>query len=170
MTRDAALFSLWLFVLGLCMYFGPVVRPWFEGATEGWAALAMALSATAALIGAGWLWLHLPGAQRALAAWGLLAVFLGLGVLAWLQPLLIERSHLILYGVLGWLTWRLIGHWRQGNQRFLWSILLSGGVGFVDEVGQWLHPDRMFDWHDVGTNAAAGTLGVLAAWILKASP
>ncbi len=166
MRRDAALFSLWLLVLGLCMYYGPVARPWFEGAAGVWAAWAMALTGAAALTGSGWLWLRLPRQRRALAAGGLAVVVLGLVFLAWLQPLLIERSHLILYGVLGVLAWRMTGHWRQGCQRLVWAILLAGAVGLVDEVGQWLHPERMFDWRDVATNAAAGALAVLAARLL----
>jgi hypothetical protein len=167
MKLDAALFCLWLVVLGLCMYFGPVARPWFEGTLGVWAAWLMALAGIAALLGAGWLWLRLPPDRRPRAAWGLMGVALGMGFLAWLQPILIERSHIILYGVLGALAWRLTGHWRQGGQGLVWSMLLAGAVGYVDEIGQWLHPDRMFDWRDVATNAAAGALGALAAWLLE---
>lgn len=168
MRRDAALFGLWALVLGLCMYFGPMARPWFEGAARAWAAWGMIMTGASALAGAGWFWLGLPPGRRASAAWGLLAVAIGFGLLAWLQPLLIERSHLILYGVLGWLAWRLTGHWRQGGRRLIWAMALAAGVGLLDEVGQWLHPERVFDLRDVATNAAAGALGVMAADLLKA--
>lgn len=167
MNCDAALFGLWAVVLGLCMYFGPAARPWFEGALGVWGAWLMALAGAAAVLVAALLWLRLPVHQRPSAAWGLAAVALALGFLAWLQPILIERSHIILYGVSGVLAWRLTGHWRQGGQRLAWAVLLAAAVGLLDELGQWLHPERMFDWRDVGTNAAAGALGVSAARLLK---
>ncbi len=167
MRRDLALFCLWVVVLGLCLYFGPIARPWFEGAPGVVAAWLMGLAGAGAAAGTGWLCLRLPRQRRVRTAWGLLAIALGLGLLAWLQPLLLERSHIILYGVLGVLSWRLLGNWLDGAQRILWAVLLTGGVGWLDELGQWFHPDRVFDWRDVGTNAAAGALGILAAWFLE---
>lgn len=167
MRRDLAFFCLWIVVLGLCLYFGPLARPWFEGASAVWIAWFMGLTGVGAIAGAGWLLLGLPRQRRGRALLGLTGIILGMGFLAWLQPLLLERSHLIMYGVMGLLSWRLLGHWHDGGERLLWAVLLAGGIGWLDEFGQEFHPERVFDWRDVATNAAAGAFGVLAAWLLE---
>jgi hypothetical protein len=167
MKRDLALFLSWVAVLALCLYFGPIARPWFDGATGVYAAWIMGLVGAGVVATGTWLWLCLPVERRKPAGWGLLAVIFCLVLLAWLQPLLIERSHLIMYGVLGVLSWRMLGHWLGGGQRLLWAVFLASSIGWLDELGQWLHPDRFFDWRDVGTNTAASILGVLAAWLLE---
>ncbi len=171
MRRDAALFGLWLLVLGLCLHFGRGVQPWFEGARGELAAWALGLAGAG---GGGWLavraWRGLPPGRRRRAGWLLAGVAAALALLAWAQPLLIERTHLFLYGVLGLLSWRLLGHWLAGWRRAAWAAALAGGVGWLDELGQWLHPERVYDWRDVGTNAAAAALAVLAAWALRAEP
>jgi hypothetical protein len=167
MKRDMALFIFWVGVLALCLYFGPLARPWFKGQLSVYAAWIMGLAGAGAVAAAILLWLKVPAESRRRAGWGLACVALGLGLLAWLQPLLIERSHLIMYGVLGVLAWRLLGHWHEDGPRFEWAVLLAGGVGLLDELGQWLHPDRYFDWRDVGTNAVAAALGAWAARLLE---
>jgi hypothetical protein len=167
MRRDLAIFLSWVAVLALCLYFGPIARPWFDGPPGVYAAWIMGLVGVG-VVGAGlWLWLRLPIKQRRRSGWGLLAVTLGLVFLAWLQPLLIERSHLIMYGVLGVLSWRVLGHWLNGGRRLLCAVFLASSIGWLDELGQWLHPDRVFDWRDVGTNTVAGVFGALAAWLLE---
>ncbi|KMY68936.1 hypothetical protein AAU61_05050 [Desulfocarbo indianensis] len=167
MQRDAALFGFWLALLGTCLHLGPLVRHWFEGASAVWAGGFLLLSAALAAVWAGGRIRRLAPQRRLPAALFLAFTALGLALLAWLQPMLIERTHLLLYGVLGVLAWRLLAHWRRGGPRLLGAVLLAALVGLLDELGQGLHPERMFDWRDVGTNAAAAALTALAAWRLR---
>lgn len=172
-ARDLALGLVWVGVLFLCMYYGRSVAPWFEGASGRW---AMAFLAAAGLGFAAWvIWrlVRLTPEERAGRGIGALLCLVGMGLLAWWQPLLIERSHLLLYGVLGVLAWRAVGHWRAGWPRFLWAALLCGLVGLADEAAQHIHPQRMFDIRDVVTNGASATLAMAAVALLgprKAPP
>lgn len=169
MQRDAALFGFWLALLGTCLHLGPLVRHWFEGASAVWAGGFLLLSAALAAAWAGGRIRRLAPQRRLPAALWQAFTALSLAGLAWLQPMLIERTHLLLYGVLGVLAWRLLGNWLEGGRRFAWATLLSAAVGLLDELGQGLHPERMFDWRDVGTNAAAAALTALAVWRLRSA-
>jgi hypothetical protein len=163
MRGDAIAYAAWLAVLGLCLHYGPLVRPFLDGPRGHLAAWAAGLAAAwvAALVV--WRWARLRPPERAPAGRRLLAVAAGLAVLAWWQPLFIERLHLFLYGVLGWLGWRLAGWWSAGRRRAAWAAGLAAAAGLLDEAVQHVHPERVFDLRDVATNAASAALVVAAA-------
>jgi hypothetical protein len=166
MRRDLLLFILWLLVIGLCLFFGRRVGPWFEGRLGYWAAAGLA---AVGLLSAAWAFgrlKSLPPGIRLKTGLGLFGAAAGLGVLAWAQPLLIERTHLVLYGVLGILAFRLCGRWYKGGRRALIAVLICALAGGLDEFGQYLHPERVGEPRDALTNAAASALVVWAAWLL----
>jgi hypothetical protein len=148
------------------MYYGRAVGPWFAGA-RGLGAMAFLI--LAGLGFAAWtarrIW-RLPAPARAGRGLGAVACLGGLGLLAWWQPLLIERSHLLLYGVLGLLAWRAAGHWRAGAARLAWAAGLCALVGLADETAQYFHPQRVFDPRDVVTNALSAALAMGAVALL----
>lgn len=77
-----------------------------------------------------------------------------------------ERTHLIEYGVVAVLVYRALLE-RKENGRRVWSPALSAVLavailGGIDEAVQLLHPERVFDWRDVGFNCLAGILAVTA--------
>ncbi|MGD8560964.1 MAG: VanZ family protein [Desulfarculaceae bacterium] len=165
MQRDLLLFGGWLVVIGLCLLFGRRVDHWFEGG-PGLAAGAFLIICgviAAALVARRVL--RLPPSNRLKAAWGVLGAAAGLAALAWVQPLLIERTHLLLYGVLAFLTYNLAGHWSEGGRRALWAGLICVTAGVLDEVGQFLHPARVGEPRDALTNGAAAVLTVWAVWL-----
>lgn len=169
MKRDLACFLAWLVVLALCLHYGRAVGNWLEG---GRRLVGAGLMAAAALAAAGltWrAWRRLPAGRRARAGWVLLAAGLGLmGLAAWQQDP-IERSHLLLYGVLAVLAHRLWGHRLKGAPRAAAAAGLCALVGAADELGQYFHPLRYGDWRDVITNAASAALVVAGLWSLEAA-
>lgn len=166
MRRDLFLFLFWIVVIGLCLNYGRRVAPWFTGQAGLWAGAGLGLAGLAALAWGIALVGNMAPDVRLKAALGLAGAALGLGVLAWAQPLLIERTHLLLYGVLGVLAYRLCGHWLKGGRRLWAAVLVCALLGGLDEVGQYLHPQRVGEPRDALTNAAAAALVIWAVWVL----
>ncbi len=67
-----------------------------------------------------------------------------------------EKLHLLLFSVWGFMTLRLFG------LRYALVICLLAAA--LDEGLQYLVPDRVADWRDVGMNAASAVAGVIFAW------
>lgn len=166
MTRDRLAFAAWLAVIAAAMYFGRQAQPFIEGparAMLGWVVglvwawfLALGLR----------LWLGLAPERRRRGWPWLLAALAGLMLLAWAQPLMIERLHVVLYGVLGLLAYRLFRGRAPGRPRWQPALLWAVAVSLADELAQALHPERVGDPRDVATNAVAAGLLVMACALL----
>ncbi|MGD9124256.1 MAG: VanZ family protein [Desulfarculaceae bacterium] len=152
-------------MIGLCLLFGRRVDHWFQGGPGQAAGAFLIICGVIAAALAARRLLSLPPNRRLKAAWGVLGAAAGLAVLAWVQPLLIERTHLLLYGVLAFLTYNLTGHWSDGWRRALWAGLICVAAGALDEVGQFLHPARVGEPRDALTNGAASVLTVWGMWL-----
>ena len=128
---DPALCLAWVGLIFLGMYYGRALGPWFRGARGVWAMLALALAGVCFAAWVVWRIRCLSPAQRVGRGLGAVLCLAGMGLLAWWQPLLIERTHLVLYGVLGILAWRVAGHWSTGASRFGVGrgLLRPGGPG-----------------------------------------
>ncbi|MGN3974834.1 VanZ family protein [Tsuneonella sp. SYSU-LHT278] len=77
-----------------------------------------------------------------------------------------ERTHMIEYGVVGVLIYKALLE-RLKNEWPVWSptllaMLIVGTLGSIDEVLQFWHPTRTFDWRDIGFNWLAGILSITA--------
>jgi hypothetical protein len=85
------------------------------------------------------------------------------------MPIIQERIHFILYGVVAGLAYEALRErWRLGGAA--WpaagvAALLAGAAGWIDEAIQAAMPNRVYDLRDVGFNALAGALaaGTVAA-------
>ena len=163
---DLALGLTWVGLIFLGMYYGRALGPWFQGARGVWAMALLSLAGAGFAAWAAWRVWRLPGEERAGRGLGALLCLGGMGLLAWWQPLLIERTHLVLYGVLGLLAWRAAGHWSGGAPRLLWAGACCALVGLADEVAQYFHPQRVFDPRDVITNALSAWLAMAAVTLL----
>lgn len=164
---DLALGLAWVGLIFLGMYYGRALEPWFRGARGLAAVWLLALAGLAFAAWVAWRIRALSPPQRAGRGLGAAGCLLGLGLLAWWQPLLIERTHLVLYGVLGLLAWRIAGHWTGGTARLIWAGTCCALVGLADEVAQYFHPQRVFDLRDVATNALSAWLAIAAVSLLS---
>lgn len=75
-----------------------------------------------------------------------------------------EGAHYLEYGLLGCLLFRA---WRFSipDGSVYWAAFFSGSlVGIIDEIVQWITPDRYWDMTDVGMNALAVGLILIALW------
>jgi hypothetical protein len=75
-----------------------------------------------------------------------------------------EAVHFVEYGVLGVLLYTALRHRVADRLVFLSAALLGATVGTVDEIIQWITPDRIFDHRDLLLNAGAGCLVQIAIW------
>ncbi len=165
--RDMVLFVLWLVVLALCLHYGRAMAPLLEGRGGQGGLLLLGLGALTAVAYGAWRIRGLPSGRRRAGVLACLGSGGGLYLLERVQPLMIERLHLVLYGVLALLAFRLWGHWRRGWARSAGAALTCLVVGSLDEVVQYFHPQRVGDVADVLTNAAAGLLVTLALHYLE---
>jgi hypothetical protein len=163
---DLAWCLAWVGLIFLLMYYGRALDPWFRGARAAWALLGLALAGAGFAVWVAWRIRRLPPGGRAGRTLGALGCLAGLGLLAWWQPLLIERTHLVLYGALGVLAWRAAGHWSGGAARLLGAGVFCALVGLADETAQYFHPQRVCDLRDVLTNALSAWLAIAAMGLL----
>ena len=86
-----------------------------------------------------------------------------------------ERTHLFEYGLVSVLIYQaLLERMEQGggNSRpGVWAVLITSGLGLMDELIQIMIPSRGFDIRDVGFNLLAGAMGVgisvVLTWLEK---
>ncbi|MBU3958904.1 MAG: VanZ family protein [Candidatus Omnitrophica bacterium] len=74
-----------------------------------------------------------------------------------------EKIHMAQYGLLGVLLYNAL---KIESGSFSKNLYLLGSficlvVGAVDEVIQWILPNRFFTWHDVFINGASGIIALL---------
>ena len=81
----------------------------------------------------------------------------------------VERTHLIEYGILGGLLFWALGESFKGPRLILYAVGISFGIGYIDEVVQWLLPNRYYDIHDIVLNGLGGGLGVLTVWFSQSA-
>lgn len=123
-----------------------------------WAAFALAVGAVLA-----WVARARPG-PWALAVLGAAAAALLLCLRRIPNPE--EKIHFIQYGVLAGLLVAALGE-RPSWLRVPAVLLLTALAGLGDEAIQRYLPGRVFDWHDVRINAAAGALVVATLELMR---
>lgn len=82
-----------------------------------------------------------------------------------------ERTHLIEYGIVAMLVYEALDERRLQGRRVpaaaLMAIAITIGIGVADECLQWLLPGRVFDPVDIGFDAVAAVLAVVAMAALR---
>ena len=98
----------------------------------------------------------------------------GLALLAfalmWRLEVDAEPAHLALYGILGWLAFRALACHYRDSGIYLAAAALTIIVGNLDEIFQWLLPQRFWDLGDVGLNASAAIMAQLVIWKVVRPP
>ncbi|MBT3336881.1 MAG: VanZ family protein [Anaerolineae bacterium] len=123
--------------------------------------------AVIAIIGSG---LKLRLKQREIwVALGVVAVYGMVSVRLFLSPE--ERTHLFEYGIVATLVHQALLERLRNGRRIpspaLLAIAITALIGWFDEGIQFLLPNRIYDIRDVGFNALAGLMAVLASVILS---
>lgn len=72
-----------------------------------------------------------------------------------------ESLHVVEYGFLGWLLLRACSHRFRDPGVYLLAAALGSLAGTVDEVLQWIVPDRYWDYRDLLINACAASLTLM---------
>lgn len=90
-------------------------------------------------------------------------------VLLWTRALMAqpeEAVHFLEYGLLGVLAHRALRTRVRDWAVFVAAALLGSLVGTLDEIVQWIVPDRYFDLRDIVLNGGASALVQVAIWRL----
>jgi hypothetical protein len=98
-----------------------------------------------------------------------LAVFVAGFLFAWHLDILVERIHLLEYGLLGWLAIKdTLREEKKIIKASIFSALFILGVSIVDETFQWWLPYRVGDVRDVVFNEVGGLWGMSLFLIIVA--
>lgn len=73
-----------------------------------------------------------------------------------------ERIHFLQYGLLALMTRATLSWHCRPLHQYLGAIVIAAGAGWLDELVQGVIPDRVYDLRDVGINAVAALLAVVA--------
>jgi hypothetical protein len=95
-----------------------------------------------------------------LAAIGFVYIFFTLNL--WKRPE--EAIHFLEYGLLGVFLFHALRHHIHDRSIYLTAFLIGGLVGIFDEVLQWVIPQRIWDYRDIGLNALSCGLCQIAIW------
>jgi hypothetical protein len=77
-----------------------------------------------------------------------------------------ERLHLAEYGILSFLVLTAMQIDIPRRAAYFWGWLVAGALGGIDEAIQWILPNRVFEWKDVGLNLASAGLGMAVVALL----
>jgi len=75
-----------------------------------------------------------------------------------------EAIHFLEYGILGFLIFKALNHHIKDRSIFLTATALGLLIGTIDEILQWVAPQRIWNFHDLGINAVSVGLFQLAIW------
>ena len=85
-----------------------------------------------------------------------------------------ERVHLIQYGLLALLIFLALGARATASpspasltRRLVTAFLATSALGWLDEIFQGIHPERVYDLRDVGLNAISAALALTALAVLE---
>jgi VanZ family protein len=77
-----------------------------------------------------------------------------------------ERTHLFEYGLVAVLIYQALAERRNNGRHVPWpaalAVAITAAVGWIDEGIQALLPSRVYDLRDVGVNALAGLMAIIA--------
>jgi len=75
-----------------------------------------------------------------------------------------EAVHFVEYGLLGFFLFKALSHHVRDKSIYITATLFALFIGTIDEILQWITPERYWDFRDAGLNALSGGLFQLAVW------
>ena len=109
-----------------------------------------------------------PGRYELWAAVGVTAVYGMIIVRMGIAPE--ERTHLFEYMLVGALLHQALAERARNGRRVpapaVLTVILTAAIGWIDEGIQAVLPNRVYDLRDVGFNALAGLMAVVAGLVL----
>ena len=75
-----------------------------------------------------------------------------------------EAIHLLEFGILSCFVFKALSHRIHDWTVYITAVLIVLFIGTTDEFIQWLTPQRVWDYRDIGTNTVAGGIFMLAVW------
>ena len=69
-----------------------------------------------------------------------------------------EAMHLVQYGMVYFLTLKTLLCFSNNSLMLFLALVLTSFFGALDEVIQWLAPERFFDWRDIALNIFSGAM------------
>lgn len=158
-------FGLWSLLIFAAAPFANSVQAWISehlGASALRNAVAVLLLGSIAGLSLRW-WRHRSRFETRRLLW-ILAIASAALVVLWRLRVAAEPAHLAQYSLLGGLAyWALCAHLEDRGVH-LAAAALTTIVGTLDEIVQWLLPNRYWDFADVGLNATAAVLVQLLIW------
>ena len=96
-------------------------------------------------------------------------LFICAGVYAWFTVQLgkqhpEEAIHLLEFGILSFFVFKALSHRIHDRTVYITAVLIVLFIGTTDEFIQWLTPQRVWDYRDIGTNTVAGGIFMLGIW------
>jgi VanZ family protein len=109
-----------------------------------------------------------PGRREVWVALGVTAVYGMVLVRMFITPE--ERTHLFEYGLVAVLIHQALTERVRNGLRVpipaVFTVAVTALLGWLDEGIQWVHPNRVYDIRDVGVNALAGLMAIVASLAL----
>lgn len=85
-----------------------------------------------------------------------------------------ERVHLVQYGLLALLVFLALSARATASpspaslsRRWVTAFVVTSALGWLDEIFQGIHPERVYDLRDVGLNAISAALALTALAVLE---
>lgn len=82
-------------------------------------------------------------------------------VLAWQIQNFAERIHIVEYAILGWFAAGDLVKVNKKTRGAISACLFCAAVGLMDEIFQWILPQRYFDLNDIIFNTLGGVWGTI---------
>jgi VanZ family protein len=109
-----------------------------------------------------WFRLKIRSLSRYLWMAAAAAIYITFTITLWKRPE--EAIHFLEYGLLGFLLYQALRHHIQDNGIYFIAFFIGALVGICDEALQWMIPRRVWDFRDLGINAIAVGLILVAIW------
>ena len=102
--------------------------------------------------------------QRSQYLWILLCAGLYLYTTIQLDEHPEEAVHLLEYGILSYFIFRALGRSVRDTTVYISALFFVSFIGTMDELLQWMMPQRVWDLRDIGLNTFAGGIFLLGIW------